>query len=57
MSITRILSQVPGFETIGVGYFPKTAMAQFGELPNVRTRVITDDDADKNHNVLIEAVR
>ena len=55
LSITRILSQIPGFETISTGYFPKRARAGFGRLPDVRERVISDDDADKNHNVLIKA--
>lgn len=53
LSITRILSQIPGFETISTGYFPKRARADFASLPGVRERIITDDDADKNHNVLI----
>ena len=57
LSITRILSQIPGFEPIQVGYFPNAAMKAFGTLPGARTRTITDDDADKNHNVLIEASR
>ena len=57
LSITRILSQIPGFETINVGYFPVAAKDQFGDIPGVRTRVITDDDADKYHNVLIDATR
>ena len=55
LSITRILSQVEGFETIRVGYYPNAARNQFGALSRVRTRRITDDDADKNHNVLIQA--
>ncbi len=55
LSITRILRQIPGFESISTGYFPKRARAEFGALPGVRERIITDDDADKNHNVLIRA--
>ncbi len=55
LSITRILSQVPGFESIDVGYFPLAAMNYVADLPGVQTRRITDDDADKNHNVLIQA--
>ena len=55
LSITRILSNVPGFEPVSVGYFPNTARSQFGTLPGVTSRLITDDDADKNHNVLIQA--
>ena len=55
LSITRILRQIPGFESIRVGYFPVPASEAFGALPGVRERVITDNDADKNHNVLFEA--
>ncbi len=57
VSINRILQQVPGFETMKVTYFPVATSERFATLPGVTRRVITDDDADKNHNVLIEAVR
>jgi hypothetical protein len=52
-SITTILSDVPGFESIGRTWFPKRLSEDFAKLPGVRTRVITDDDADQNHGVLI----
>lgn len=55
VSINRILQQVPGFESMKVTYFPVATSQRFGMLPGVQTRTITDDDADKNHNVLIEA--
>lgn len=55
LSIARILSQVPGFQSIPVGYFPNRLSKAFGALPGVKTRKISDDDADKNHNVLIRA--
>ncbi len=55
LSITRILKQVGGFESIPVSYFPTSTSKRFGTLPGVTTRVISDDDADKNHNVLFEA--
>jgi hypothetical protein len=57
LSITRILSQIPGFESINVSYFPVSTEKKFGSLPGVRSRIITDDDADKNHNVLFNATR
>lgn len=57
LAITRILKDVPGFETVPVGYFPKRASAWFAEQAGVQTRLITDDDADKNHNVLFNASR
>lgn len=57
LSVTRILSQVPGFDSVGVTYFPKSTAAAFGSLPRVTSRRISDDDADKNHNVLFEAAK
>lgn len=57
VSINRILRQVPGFEVMQVTYYPVATSDRFARLSGVTTRVITDDDADKNHNVLIEAVR
>ncbi len=53
LSITRILTQVHGFESLPVTYFPKSVSKAFGELPGATTRVVTDDDAEKAHNVLI----
>ena len=52
-SITTILSGVPGFESIGRTWFPKKLSDEFATLPGVTSRVITDDDADENHGVLI----
>ena len=56
LSIARILGRVPGFETVPVTYFPNALSKWFGDLPGARTRIVSDDDADKNHNVLIHAV-
>ncbi len=55
LSITRILAQVPGFEGVGVTYFPKALAADIAAFPGATDRLVTDDEADKNHNVLIEA--
>ena len=55
LAISRILGQVPGFESIRTTYFPNQTMERFGALPGVTTRRITDDDADTNHNVLFDA--
>lgn len=57
LSITRILKQVPGFESIKVTYFPNALSEKLNQFPGVRTRLITDDDADTNHGVLINAAR
>lgn len=54
LAITRILKDIPGFDTIPVGYFPKRAQAWFADQPNVQTRIITDEDADKTHNIVFE---
>lgn len=55
LSTTRILSKIPGFESIPVGYFPNRTAEAFGRLPGVRETLITDDDADDNYNVLLLA--
>lgn len=52
-SISQVLAGVPGFESIGKSWFPKRLMNGFAELPGVTERTITDDDADKNHGVLL----
>lgn len=52
-STTNILSGVPGFESIGSTWFPVKLSERFGKLPGVKARTITDDDADKNHGVLL----
>lgn len=52
-SISGILREVPGFESIGSTFFPNRLSDQFAKLPGVTTRVITDDDADDNHGVLL----
>jgi hypothetical protein len=52
-SITSILAGVPGFEGIRSTWYPKKLSDQFGQLPGVTSRTITDDDADKNHGVLL----
>lgn len=52
-SITAILADVPGFESIGRTWFPTKLSAAFGQLPGATTKTITDDDADNNHGVLL----
>lgn len=54
LAISRILSGVPGFETIDVGYFPNALSGGFGDLPGVRARLVTDETADTSHNVIFE---
>lgn len=52
-SITSVLRGVPGFEAISGTWFPKKLMKQFAMVPGMTERTITDDDADKNHGVLL----
>lgn len=50
---SAILRGVPGFESMPQTFYPKKLSDAFGRLPGVATRVITDDDADDNHGVLL----
>ena len=52
-SISGILGDVPGFESIGTTMFPNALSKSFSKLPGVTTSTITDDDADNNHGVLL----
>lgn len=52
-SVSFILRGVPGFESIPSTWYPNKVMDAFGALPGVTTRVIRDEDADKNHGVLL----
>ena len=56
VAINRVLRQVPGFETMCVTYFPNRTRENFGSLPDVSTRVFSDDDADRNEDVLRRAI-
>ncbi|EKE43738.1 lipoprotein, putative [Oceaniovalibus guishaninsula JLT2003] len=53
---SAILRQLPGFGSIRRTWYPKALMEDFGRLPGVTERIITDDDADDNHNVIFEYV-
>ncbi len=53
VATSAILRDVPGFETLPSTWFPKQLSNAFEELPGVTTRVITDDDDDSNHGVLL----
>jgi hypothetical protein len=50
---SSVLRGVPGFETMPSTWFPKKLSDAFAELPGVATRLITDDDDDSNHGVLL----
>lgn len=52
-SISTILGGVPGFESIKHTWFPNKLSAEFGKIPGAAYKLITDDDADDNHGVLM----
>jgi len=52
LSISRVLSQTPGFESIGTSWLPVRTMARFAALPGVRESRVYDDDADDNLELL-----
>lgn len=48
LTTTRILRQLPGFDSIGSTWFPRRLMEDFERLPGVQTtRIFEDDDDDK----------
>jgi hypothetical protein len=50
---SSVLRTTPGFESLPSTMFPKQLSEAFGELPGVTTKIITDDDDDSNHGVLL----
>ncbi|MDB5659650.1 MAG: hypothetical protein JWS10_2265 [Cypionkella sp.] len=55
-SVSSILHGVPGFEAIGNTWYPNKLMKEFAQLPGVTRKLITDDDADNNHGVIMKQV-
>lgn len=51
-SLSNILRDVPGFESIGPTWFPVALSEDFAALPGVTERVIRDGDPDENSGVL-----
>ena len=43
---SRMLGQLPGFETIRSSLFPNNLADQFGQIPGVRSREYYEDDSD-----------
>jgi hypothetical protein len=50
---SSVLRSTPGFQSMPSTWYPKKLSTAFGDLPGVSTRVITDDDDDSNHGVLL----
>jgi hypothetical protein len=47
-STSKLLAQLPGFDTISTTMFPRSLMEQFGTLPNVTASTVREtDSADK----------
>lgn len=53
IATSYVLRGVPGFESLPSTPYPKKLSNAFGKIPGVVTEEITDDDADKNHGVLM----
>lgn len=56
LSTSAILSQVPGFESIGSTWFPGALMERFGELPDVATQTYRDDTDEADPMVIVAGV-
>ena len=55
-SITAILRQLPGFESIPQSAFPKKPMQAFAQLPGVVETITYDDDPDENGYILARGI-
>lgn len=55
-SVTAILRQLPGFESIPQSPFPKRPMKAFGQLPGVVETVTYDDDPEENGYILARGI-
>lgn len=54
-SISSILRQLPGFETVPHSFFPNRIMRGFAKLPGVTERTVFQDDDADNSGVLAAA--
>lgn len=52
ITLSGILRDIPGFESIGLTWFPTKLAKEFGRLPGVTERIIYDGDPDENSDVL-----
>jgi hypothetical protein len=52
-SISVILRDVPGFESIRTTWFPINLGKQFGQIPGVRERYLTEADVPNTHGVVL----
>lgn len=52
ISLSGVLRDIPGFESIGSTWYPNKLAEDFGRLPGVTERIIRDGDPDENSDVL-----
>lgn len=52
-SVSGVLRDIPGFQSIPRSFFPGKVMRAFGELPGVVTKLHVDGDPDDNSGVLM----
>jgi hypothetical protein len=55
-SISTILHQLPGFESVRVTMFPVPLMEQFAKFPGVTRSEYHDDDPDINGEILVHGI-
>ncbi len=55
-SISAILRQLPGFESMPDSFFPLKAMEAFGRLPGVTTETFSDSDPEENGYILTRGI-
>lgn len=55
-SVTAVLRQLPGFESIPSTLFPNTAMKAFMKLPGVTEEVFYDDDPNENGYIIARGI-
>lgn len=52
-SVSDILRDLPGFETIPRSFFPNKILKNFAKLPGVTEKTHHDGDPDNNHGILL----
>lgn len=53
VSISTLLRQLPGFESIRQTWYPKKLMESFATLPGVKTETVFDNDPDDNTGFIL----
>ena len=53
ISISSLLRQLPGFESVKQTWYPKKLMDSFATLPGVKTETVFDNDPDDNTGFIL----